>query len=78
MLGEGIVGAGVAVHGANDGDVVGPQKLGLRATEHHQHQRRQEHGGRSRHHRHGAAARHCGHGLARNSRRGQWSSPDWR
>lgn len=59
MLGEGIVGAGVAVHGANDGDVVGPE-LGLRATEHHQqqHERRQEHGRRS--HRH----RHCGHGLS--------------
>lgn len=73
MFGEGIVGAGVTVHGANDGDVVG-QELGLRATEHQQHQQRHEHGSRG-HHRHRAAARHCGHGLGELGIIEEWGQP---
>jgi hypothetical protein len=65
MLGEGIVGAGVAVNRADHGDVVVPE-LGFCATKHQQHQG-QGHCNGSRH----QAARHCGHGFSNLGRQSE-------
>lgn len=69
VLGEGVVGAGVAVDGADHGDVVGQERPGLGAADERQRNRRHQQRHQRRHgNRKNSGARHCGHyeiGLAR-------------
>ena len=59
VLGEGVVGARVAVDGADHGDVAGlGQEPGLGATDKH-HQRHEPHGSGS------SRSRHCGNEVSR-------------